>query len=77
MAVVLSVVGSCSTSKNGRKGKNAMTIDMDTVEVIASRENPYRATATKDFDLVHTKLEVGFNYQLQQLNGKATITLKP
>jgi aminopeptidase N len=77
VAIVLSVVASCSSTKKATADKNSVSIDLDTLEVIASRENPYRASATKDFDLVHTKLEVAFDYQNQQLKGKATITLKP
>lgn len=77
VAVALSVVASCSTTNKNRKGKNADTVYLDTIEITASRDNPYRASATKDFDLIHTKLEVGFNYQKQYLNSKATITLKP
>ena len=77
VAIVLSVVASCSTSKKTTTDTNSVSVDLDTVEVIASRENPYRATATKDFDLVHTKLEVSFDYTHQYLFGKATITLKP
>lgn len=37
----------------------------------------YRLTPEKDNDLVHTKLEVKFDYQKSYLYGKAWITLKP
>jgi len=37
----------------------------------------YRATATKVNDLVHTKLDVSFDYTKRYLNGKEWITLKP
>ncbi|BDD02979.1 hypothetical protein AUTU_04620 [Aureibacter tunicatorum] len=37
----------------------------------------YRASATKYFDLLHTKLEVSFDWQKQFLYGKASIGLKP
>ena len=37
----------------------------------------YRLTAEKDNDLVHTKLDVKFDYQKSYLYGKAWITLKP
>ncbi len=76
-AVVLSVSSSCSSSKKAITDKDAVTVDLDTIEITASRENPYRASATKEFDLIHTKLEVGFDYNKQQLKGKASITLKP
>lgn len=40
--------------------------------------NPtYRATATKYTDLVHTKLDVKFDYAKRYLYGKAWLTLKP
>ncbi|WP_442794851.1 M1 family aminopeptidase [Pelobium manganitolerans] len=37
----------------------------------------YRATAEKINDLVHTKLDVSFDYQKAYLHGKAWITLQP
>ena len=37
----------------------------------------YRATATKLNDLVHTKLEVRFDFDKSYMYGKAWITLKP
>src|SRR5436190_21125964 len=37
----------------------------------------YRETATRVNDLVHTKLDVKFDYDNAYLNGKAWITLKP
>ncbi|MBO9733032.1 MAG: M1 family metallopeptidase [Chitinophaga sp.] len=47
----------------------------------AAQEDPalkiYRAAATKVNDLVHTKLDVRFDYAKRYLYGKAWITLKP
>ena len=40
-------------------------------------ESPYRASATKVNDLVHTKLDVRFDYAKRYLYGDARITLKP
>ncbi len=77
IAIVLCTVAACSSSKNARKDKNSVTVDLDSIEITASRENPYRATAPRDFDLLHTKLEVRFDYANQYLLGKATLTLKP
>ncbi len=37
----------------------------------------YQHSATKINDLVHTKLDVKFNYAKSQMNGKAWITLQP
>ncbi|WP_310397699.1 M1 family aminopeptidase [Hymenobacter sp.] len=43
----------------------------------AKAESPYRASATKVNDLVHTKLDVRFDYAKRYLYGKTWITLKP
>jgi aminopeptidase N len=37
----------------------------------------YRATATKVNDLVHTKLDVRFNYKKRHMYGKEWVTIKP
>ena len=37
----------------------------------------YRATATKENELVHTKLVASFNYTKSQLNGEAWLDLRP
>lgn len=40
-------------------------------------KGPYRASRTRVNDLLHTKLEVSFNWETQQLNGKATLSFRP
>jgi aminopeptidase N len=55
---------------------------LDTLSVTASKIDkferaPYNETATRTFDLIHTKLEVAFDWQNQFLNGKATLDLAP
>src|SRR6476646_3433482 len=40
-------------------------------------QNNFRASATKINDLVHTKLDVKFDYDKSYLYGKAWITLHP
>jgi aminopeptidase N len=42
-----------------------------------SWKKQYRSFATKENDLVHTKLDAKFDYSNSYLNGKAWITLKP
>ena len=49
--------------------------DMDSEEPkVRAIYNPSNTILT---DLIHTKLEVSFNWNESQLNGKATITAKP
>ncbi|GAB3848512.1 M1 family metallopeptidase [Hymenobacter terrigena] len=43
----------------------------------AKPESPYRASATKVNDLVHTKLDVRFDYAKRHLLGKEWVALKP
>ena len=43
----------------------------------ATEKQIYRSSATKINDLVHTKLDVKFNFAKAQMNGKAWITLQP
>lgn len=38
---------------------------------------PYRGSYTRAFDLIHTKLEVSFNWQEQSLHGIANLQLRP
>ncbi|XWN35318.1 MAG: M1 family metallopeptidase [Roseivirga sp.] len=38
---------------------------------------PYQATCTRHHDLLHTKLEVSFDWQRQHLHGVATLKLQP
>ena len=51
-----------------------ITEEENTVE---NTEKIYRSTAKQTFDLLHTKLDVKFNWELQQVYGKATLTVKP
>ncbi len=47
------------------------------VIVEAPSINDYRASVTKSFDLIHTKLDVSFDWEKHYLLGEATITMKP
>lgn len=62
--------------------------ELDTMVVSAPRELPpaeeptyelpvYQPSYTREHDLLHTKLEVSFNWEEEQVLGKATLKLKP
>lgn len=63
------------------KSTETVTLPEQTIEI----ENPfkipsrpvYQASNTKNFDLIHTKLDVRFNWDKAYLYGKAELTLKP
>ena len=40
-------------------------------------ETPYNPSRKKYLDLIHTKIEASFNWEKSQMNGLASITLKP
>lgn len=49
-------------------------------ELIRSLEqqiSDYRASRTRNFDLLHTELDLSFDYENQWVNGEAILTLKP
>ncbi len=79
---VFAMLWSCNTTKV----VNAPAIefeDLDTLVVTAPREiepekpKVYRASAKRTHDLLHTKLELSFDWPKEQVIGKATLTLKP
>ena len=55
------------------------TINLDTVETTAETPEPqqYQSSATRISDILHTKLDVSFDWKKQYMYGKATITVKP
>lgn len=74
-ALIAVVLFSCKTPKAGFDEKNA--IMLDTLSITVPRDNPYRAAATKVHDLVHTNLEVNFDWEHQWMYGKEYVTVKP
>jgi aminopeptidase N len=73
--VLSTVLFSCKTQKAGFDEKHAILLD--TMQITVPRDNPYRGAATKLHDLVHTKLEVNFDWEHQWMYGKAYLTVKP
>jgi aminopeptidase N len=56
-----------------------LTITQVRSQVISTAQNAdvYHGTATKDFDLIHTVLDVSFNFHQRSLIGKEWVTLTP
>jgi aminopeptidase N len=54
----------------------ALPVDTTKTETPLKRE-PYRATNTQLTDIIHTKLEVDFDWTACRMNGKATIEARP
>lgn len=59
---------------------NETPIALDTISVYASdpvKKEKYQASNARTNDIIHTKLEVDFDWNACRMNGKATISLKP
>jgi aminopeptidase N len=50
---------------------------LDSIKALQTAQKPYNAAARKINDLLHTKLEVSFDWAKQHLLGKATLRFKP
>jgi len=79
----IGVLVSCGTTANNKTSSNSNTPE-ETVQTSPSPveneiiERPhYNPSATILTDLVHTKLEVSFDWEKSQLNGRAEITASP
>jgi aminopeptidase N len=59
--------------------KNLPVITLDTIVAKAKAPEPsiYQASFTRVSDIIHTKLDVSFDWAKQHMYGKATITVKP
>lgn len=73
------LISSCNLfRKTDGSGSIYNAINLDTLEISPNAaEGEYQAAATRVNDILHTKLDVSFNWQKQYLYGKATLTIKP
>jgi aminopeptidase N len=72
--VSLLFIIACKSQKPAAETTITNELDEVTVTVPA---NDYRASVTKSFDLINTKLDVSFDWEKHYLMGEATITMKP
>lgn len=81
LAVTIVFISSCGLfkekSKNNTETWNGVALD--TVKISPKTPQPeiYQASATRVNDIIHTKLDVSFDWTKQYLYGKATITARP
>ncbi len=80
--IVLLIAGSCRTKKKTETTTVAVpeTITLDTLTVTAKESEPrplYRESNPMTSDILHTKLEVNFDWKMSRMNGRATLKIKP
>ena len=79
VAIIIAIgFSACKTQKE----TTIAEAPVDEVEVVIedpveAETREYQASYTRTFDLIHTSLDVKFDWQKQQLMGKAELTLKP
>jgi aminopeptidase N len=78
LACVL-IMQACSLLKKPVDTSAPVAINLDTLktEEKAPVFPVYQASATRSNDIIHTKLEVNFDWSKQYMYGKATLTIKP
>ena len=74
--IVLIFLNASVVSKKPKTDKQQL-IRLDTIDVMASLYKKYNPSETRKNDLLHTKLEVKFDWEKSWLYGKATLTLSP
>ncbi len=76
--LAFALLASCGTKQKAPQKLPPPVVKLDTVPIEKISEPPlYRASAAKENDLVHTRLEVKFDWSKKHLLGKAYITAKP
>ncbi|MCC7331287.1 MAG: M1 family metallopeptidase [Flavobacteriales bacterium] len=72
--ILLIVLNACKTSKPIDLPE--YTVELNNPNTVPN-QSVYQASNTRYFDLLHTKLDVKFNWDKSYLYGKAELTLKP
>lgn len=72
----LSIIALLSACKTSKKATNSNIETLAPIEVIG-KKSVYRGSEVRNFDLLHTKLNVSFSWEKQYLFGEAVLTLKP
>lgn len=71
------ILNSCKPIKQTNQTVENSSKKITPAVVVTHAQGPYQATETLENDLLHTKLEVSFNWEKQHLNGIATLSFKP
>lgn len=69
-----------TTKAETKSGIEEPAITLDTINVLSTQpvvKEVYRASNSKLHDIVHTRLDVSFDWTNSKMNGKAEIKLKP
>jgi aminopeptidase N len=79
-AAFLLLSPACNTNKKTAPAAAVETVQLDTLHITAKEEEPalpYRESNPRIHDIIHTRLEVDFDWKLCRMNGRAMIKIKP
>ena len=74
------ILSSCNSSKKTTVKNEIVSVQLDTISVLTNnpaKRDPYKASNPKTNDILHTKLEVSFDWKTSRMNGKANLEIKP
>jgi aminopeptidase N len=74
---LLLLLFSCKSLKKSDKTVQVADKEKKSVSTFKTSNGPYQPSRTRPVDLLHTKLEVSFDWKNQYLNGVAYLTFKP
>ncbi|MBX3164897.1 MAG: M1 family metallopeptidase [Bacteroidetes bacterium] len=83
LSFVATITFSCNSQKKNQTSPSSeivaasSTQQADTAKEETVKKEIYRASNPRSNDIIHTKLEVNFDWEKSRMNGKATIQLKP
>ena len=77
IGLVAFFIGSCSPSKTSSTKSKNNKVSEGRRKNTKTTSGPYNPSRTLKNDLLHTKLEVSFDWANQYVNGIATLTFKP
>ena len=80
--VIIAIISQCKVNKNNSSKNVIDKIISKEIVVHGNRSNSkgeqrYQPSAKRVNDILHTVLDIHFNYEKQQVIGKATLTIKP
>ena len=78
--LIAGISGACHTTKKTSDVSDNVVINLDTINVVTSspfKREIYQGSNPRTNDIIHTRLEVDFDWTLCRMNGKATLQVKP
>ncbi len=84
-ATGIALIAACHSTKKTATTNTAVVNDepailLDTINIVANetpKKEIYRASNTRSNDIIHTRLDVNFDWNTSRMNGKAEIQIKP